>query len=165
MLLTRVGPVSLLLSSSLKLVSHSSPNFQSTPGAMVLSITYGIDVKSASDPFLNANLEASHATAAVLVPGRFLADVIPIRTCLCAQTMIHKHLTNPRAVRYIPDWFPGTGFKALAKEARDKFKISANGPFEHVKNAMKVRPRSIPRSDCVLNPSITTSPARRFPSL
>jgi len=58
-------------------------------------------------------------------------------------------------VRYIPDWFPGAGFKALANEARDKFKISVGGPFEYVKNAMKVRPRGSSSSDCVLNSSVT----------
>ena len=47
---------------------------------------------------------------------------------------------NPLIVRYVPDWFPGTGFKALAKEVRDKFSASVDGPLDYVKNAMKVRP-------------------------
>ena len=130
-----------------------------------MSITYGIDIKSIDDRFLNANLEAAHTIAAALVPGKFLVDIIPIRACLRAQTATEKHLTDPPTVRYIPDWFPGTGFKALAKETRDKFKIAINGPFEYVKNAMKVCPRnSSPKSDCVLNLSVTASPARVFPS-
>jgi len=65
-------------------------------------------------------------------------------------------------VRCIPDWFPGTGFKVLAKEARAKFDISIEGPLEYVKNAMKVSPRSVPRSESVLNLGVTTSPARAF---
>jgi len=117
------------------------------PGATTLSVTYGIDIKSTDDRFLKANLEASHAVAAMLVPGKFLADVIPIRACTCAKTVTYKHLTDPPIVRYILDWFPGTGFKALAKEARNKFNISIDGPFEYVKNAMKVSPQSDPR-DC-----------------
>ena len=44
-----------------------------------MSVTYGIDVKSTDDPFLRATIEASHALMTVLVPGEFLADVIPIR--------------------------------------------------------------------------------------
>ena len=75
-----------------------------------------------------------------MVPGNFLADTIPIRTCPSIQTVVHKPLTNLVIVQYVPDWFPGTGFKAVAKEGRDKFKISVNGPFDYVKNAMKVRP-------------------------
>ena len=134
-------------------------------GAIALSIAYGIDIKSADNRFLNASIEASHAIVAVMAPGKFLADVIPIRACLCVQTVVtNKHLTDPRIVRHVPDWFPGMEFKALAKEARDKFKISVDGPLEYVKNAMKVRPRSTPTSDCVLNPGVITSPAKGFHS-
>ena len=103
-----------------------------------MSIAYGIDIKSADDRFLDANLEAAHAVASVLVPGKFIADVFPIRECLRAQTATYKHLTNPLTVQYIPDWFPGAGFKVLARETRNKFKISVDGPFEYVKSAMKV---------------------------
>ena len=116
------------------------------PGAIILSIAYGIDVGSeVGDRFLNANLEAAHTIAAALVPGKFFVDIIPICAYLCAQTATYNHLTYPLTVQYIPDWFPGTGFKALAKEARDRFKIAINGPFEYVKDAMKVCPRSSPR--------------------
>ena len=45
---------------------------------------------------------------------------------------------TPRAVRYLPDWLPGTGFKALAKEVHDKYKLSRDGPMEYVKTAVKV---------------------------
>ena len=41
-------------------------------------------------------------------------------------------------VRYIPDWFPGTRYKVLAKEAREKLEKSIDDPLEHVKNAMEV---------------------------
>ena len=129
-----------------------------------MSITYGIDIKSADDRFLNASLEATHTIVAALVPGKFLVDVIPMCAWLCVQTVTYKHLTDPPTVRYIPDWFPGTRFKVLAKEAREKSKISVNGPFEHVKNAMKVCPRNSLRPHRFLNPSVTASPARGFPS-
>jgi len=72
----------------------------------------------------------------------WLVDVIPIRECLCTQTVTYKYLTYLLIVQYIPDWFPGMGFKVLAKEVREKFRISVEGPFEYVKNAMKVRPQS-----------------------
>ena len=130
-----------------------------------MSITYGIDVKSVDDPFLNASVEASHIIATVVTPGKFLVDTIPIRACLRIQTVVYKCLTNSSTVQYIPDWFPGTGFKAIAKEARDKFKISVDGPLEYVKNAMKVRPQSSPRSNRVSNPNIIfTSRVKGFPS-
>ena len=122
-----------------------------------MSIVYGIGVESPDDRFLSASLDAAHALAVMLIPGKFLADVIPIRVCLCVQTVIYKHLTDLLIVRHVPDRFPGTGFKTLAKETRDKFIISVDGPLEYVKNSMKVRPQSSPRSDRVLNPNVPTT--------
>ena len=151
MLHTRVGLVSRVLHSLFGLASHNS---HSTPGAIALSIAYGIDSDSADDRFLNANIEASYAVTAALVPGKWLVDVIPIRACLCTQIVTRKHLTYPLIVRHIPDWFPGMGFKVYAKEVREKFRMSVDGPLEYVKNAMKVRPRSNPTPDCVLNASL-----------
>ena len=46
----------------------------------MMSMTYGIDIESADNPFLNANLEATRGLTAALVPGKFLVDTIPIRT-------------------------------------------------------------------------------------
>ena len=129
-----------------------------------MSIAYGIDSKSADDRFLKANIEASHAVSATLVPGKWLVDVIPIRACVCTQTVTHKRLTHRSIVRHIPDWFPGMGFKVHAKEVREKFEVSVDGPMDYVKNAMKVRPHSPPTPDCALNISLTTSPARGFPN-
>ena len=141
-----------------------SPNSRSMPGAIALSIAYGIDSKSADDQFLRANIEASHAATAAMVPGKFLVDVIPIRGCLCAKIVTYKRLTYPLIVRYLPEWFPGMGFKVVAKEVREKFRTSIDGPMEYVKNAMKVCPQSSPRPYCVLNTSLTNSLARGFPS-
>jgi len=67
------------------------------PGATTLSVTYGIDIESVDNLFLRASLEASHAVAAMLVPGKFLADVIPIRAYTCAQMVTYKHMTDPNS--------------------------------------------------------------------
>jgi hypothetical protein len=100
-------------------------------------------VKSIDDPFLSASLDASRALTSAMVPGKFLVDAIPIRTCPCViQRVTCEQLTNPWTVRYLPDWFPGTGFKAIAQEARDKFKISLEGSMEYVKKMMKVSSQS-----------------------
>ena len=121
-------------------------NSRSTSGAVILSATYGIDVKSTDDPFLNANLEATHAITTAMIPGKFLVDTIPICVCLYSQMAFYKQLTTLWVVRYIPDWFPGTGFKAIAKAARDNYKISTNGPMKYAKDIMKVSLRSRPRT-------------------
>jgi hypothetical protein len=109
-----------------------------------LSVTYGIDVKSIDDQFLSASLEASDALESAVLPGKFLVDAIPIRACVCIVQRV-THLMDPWTVRYLPDWFPGTGFKAVAKEARDKYEIAVDGALEYVKNTMKVGSQSVPR--------------------
>ena len=154
---------SFLITSLHEPASHVFPKSRSTTGAIALSITYGIDVKYHDDRFLNANVAAGRALATALVPGKFLVDNIPIRACIRTRTVTYKHLMNHLIVRYVPDWFPGTGFRALTKEVHDKSKIAADGPFEFVKKAMKVRPRSNLRSDCVFNLRVATSLARGFP--
>ena len=128
-----------------------------------MSITYGIDVKSDDDQFLSASVDAGLALVAAMVPGKFLADTVPVCAYLCTRAVACKHLTNPSIVRYVPDWFPGAGFKALAKEVHDKSRIAAVGPFEYVKKAIQVRSQSSLRSDCVFNLRVTISPARGVP--
>ena len=43
-----------------------------------MSVTYGIDLKSADDPLLSAMFEASHALGIAPAPGKLLVDAIPI---------------------------------------------------------------------------------------
>ena len=47
-------------------------------GALIMSVTYGFDIKSANDPFFSAITDANHALSTILVPGRFLVDVLSI---------------------------------------------------------------------------------------
>ena len=54
------------------------------------------------------------------------------------------------------------GFKVLAKEVREKFKASVEGPLEYVKNSMKVRLQSSPAPDYVFSINLIISPARGF---
>jgi len=92
---TRVRFVSRLLPSSPKPASHASPNPQSMPGAIIISIAYGIDIKSADDKFLSASLEAIRVIGVATTPGNFLVDVIPARECLCAQTVTPQAPDRP----------------------------------------------------------------------
>ena len=41
-------------------------------------------------------------------------------------------------VKYVPEWFPGAGFKAFARVARKNLDDSINPPFQHVKKSLKV---------------------------
>jgi hypothetical protein len=42
-------------------------------------------------------------------------------------------------VKYIPEWFPGAGFKMKAKEWKKVVTATVNMPFQHVKDAMVSR--------------------------
>jgi hypothetical protein len=53
------------------------PGF-STTGALIMSLTYGLDIKSHEDPFLTAAERALHKIEEVAVPGVFLVNTFPI---------------------------------------------------------------------------------------
>ena len=49
------------------------------------------------------------------------------------------YIVRPLAVKYVPEWFPGAGFKRFAKTAKIHIDDLANLPFQHVKESLKVR--------------------------
>lgn len=79
---------------------------------------YGIRVSGLEDPYLQT---AEKAMASLNEPGRpgaFLVDTIP-------------------ALKYVPSWFPGAGFKKKAAEWKGYAVALKNLPFNHVKDQMK----------------------------
>jgi hypothetical protein len=42
------------------------------------------------------------------------------------------------AVRYLPSWFPGAGFKRYAVEWKELIEAFVNEPFEHCKETMVI---------------------------
>ncbi|KAF9072507.1 cytochrome P450 [Rhodocollybia butyracea] len=63
----------------------------------ILGIAYGIDVVEENDPYVDAAERALESLGLGIAPGAFLVESIP-------------------AMKYIPEWFPGAGFKRKAKE-------------------------------------------------
>lgn len=63
---------------------------------MALSLAYGLDIREDNDPYLNLSEEAVKSIGEAAVPGAFLVDVIP-------------------ALKYVPEFFPGAGFKKKAR--------------------------------------------------
>lgn len=41
-------------------------------------------------------------------------------------------------MRYVPSWFPGAGFKQFAKTGEKLFAVAVDGPFDFVKESLKV---------------------------
>ena len=54
--------------------------FPSVTGALIMEITYGLDIKSHEDKFLQTAEHASEYINRVMVPGAFLVDTFPIRS-------------------------------------------------------------------------------------
>ena len=52
----------------------------SVTGALIIEITYGLDIKSHEDKFLQAAEHAMEYAARIMVPGAFLVDTFPIRS-------------------------------------------------------------------------------------
>ncbi|KAJ7110411.1 cytochrome P450 [Mycena epipterygia] len=86
-------------------------------GEIIISVAYGFDVLPVNDPYLAVAEQAVHIGQQVAIPGRFLVDSIPL-------------------LKHIPDWFPGAGFKRLAKEGREVGRALVNKPFAEVKRQL-----------------------------
>ncbi|KAJ7454671.1 cytochrome P450 [Mycena latifolia] len=93
-------------------------HFQHVVSAAIMSIAYGLDVRPSDDPYLNAAQAAVRAMSMAGVPGRFLVDIIP-------------------ALKYIPSWFPGAGFKRKAAEWNKLVKHMVDRPFMDAKRAVQ----------------------------
>ncbi|KAJ7146878.1 cytochrome P450 [Mycena epipterygia] len=83
-------------------------------GEIIMSVAYGIDVLPLNDPYIILAEQAVAAGVQAAVPGRFLVDSIPL-------------------LKYVPDWFPGAGFKRLAKEWKKVGRALEDVPFAEAK--------------------------------
>ncbi|KAJ7142248.1 cytochrome P450 [Mycena epipterygia] len=86
-------------------------------GEIIISVAYGIDVLPVNDPYIAVAEKAVHAGEQAAVPGRFLVDSIPL-------------------LKYVPDWFPGAGFKQKGKEWKQLGREFEELPFAEVKRQL-----------------------------
>ncbi|KAG2077743.1 cytochrome P450 [Suillus decipiens] len=88
-----------------------------TAAAVILRISYGYEVKENKDPLVELADRAMSQWSRVGVPGAFVADVVPFLV-------------------KIPEWFPGAGFKRLAREWHVTLEEMASAPYKFVMNQM-----------------------------
>ncbi|KAJ6550242.1 cytochrome P450 [Mycena capillaripes] len=84
------------------------------PGALIMNVTYGIEVRSSNDPYIKIAEEAMHGLSLACIPGAFLVDIFP-------------------ALKYLPSWFPGADFKRKALRWRKVTRELAEVPFAEAK--------------------------------
>ncbi|KAM5530954.1 hypothetical protein V8D89_015399 [Ganoderma adspersum] len=86
-------------------------------GSIIAKIVYGYTSKGSGDHIIQVVNKAMEDLSVILTPGAYLADVFPI---LC----------------YIPEWFPGAGWKKLVSEQRKTFLATVNLPNVWVREQM-----------------------------
>ncbi|EIM85529.1 cytochrome P450 [Stereum hirsutum FP-91666 SS1] len=86
-------------------------------GAIILRISHGYPVKDNEDPFItNADIAVDQFSKSAK-PGAFLVDFISW-------------------LKYVPEWFPGTQWKQVAKAWKKDLSTMADEPHDFVKNQM-----------------------------
>ncbi|KAG2108532.1 cytochrome P450 [Suillus discolor] len=88
-----------------------------TTGAVILRISHGYEAKENDDPFVDLAERVLDQWSRVTAPGAFMADVVPF--------LVH-----------VPEWFPGAGFKRLAREWHDNLEEFVCAPHKFVVDQM-----------------------------
>ncbi|KAF8995026.1 cytochrome P450 [Cyathus striatus] len=90
---------------------------QHTTGAFALALGYGIRTKPINDPHVEFSKKTLGEALKVGTPGNFLVDIIP-------------------ALKYVPEWMPGAGFKRQARIWYAQAKEFRNRPYEEGMRAL-----------------------------
>ncbi|EKM54974.1 uncharacterized protein PHACADRAFT_142793 [Phanerochaete carnosa HHB-10118-sp] len=102
-------------------------HIKSFSGRQILHITYGLDIQDHDDPYIAAAERGGQIASACMIPGSYLVDLVPI-------------------LKYVPEWFPGAGFKRQAREWRKEVEHTINAPFAAIKTRGDLTP------DCAAKP-------------
>ncbi|KAF8507777.1 cytochrome P450 [Gautieria morchelliformis] len=98
-------------------------------GAIIMELVYAIKVRDKGDPYIETAEKAMSHLGTAAIPGAFLVDVLPL-------------------LKYVPEWFPGAGFRKTARQWREDITKMNVVPFEAVKKALDAG---------TANPSFTSS--------
>lgn len=79
---------------------------------------YGVKIAEENDPYITMGNTVMEGFIECSVPGTFLIDMIP-------------------ALKYAPDWFPGTGWKKVARYYKEKAFRAKQEPWDNVLEKMK----------------------------
>ena len=99
----------------------------------MLDIRYGHSVSSVNDARIQKIDEAIGGILGTGNPGSMLVDFFPIRTCLGYFIHFASHVTpTGLAVKHIPAWMPGAGWKRTAQRLRPAIDAMNIDPFREV---------------------------------
>jgi hypothetical protein len=92
---------------------------------------YVVDPRPGQDPLVRLVATAVDQFSESTVPGRYLVDIVPI--CKHLLSLSHHESLTCSAVKYVPAWFPGAGFKKTATEWRKKRIEVCEVPYQMVR--------------------------------
>ena len=99
----------------------------------ILLVAYGYQIKSPDDGFLKTADKSLHDFSVATTPGTFLVEFFPICTS-CSS--FYCCLPELPTVKYVPEWFPGAGWKKTIASFKANYEASAAEPFDFVKREM-----------------------------
>ncbi|KAF9461394.1 cytochrome P450 [Collybia nuda] len=88
-----------------------------TAGAIILRISHGYETRENNDPFVELADTATEQFSLSTAPGGFMIDLVP-------------------ALRHVPSWFPGAGFKKIAASWSATLVEMVEQPHNFVKQQM-----------------------------
>ena len=100
--------------------------------AVILKVAYGYQITSNDDPLVHLLEKTFPLMASITTPGKYLVEFLPIRMYFPIYSC-KVWFTIHSTVRFIPDWFPGAGFKRRAKEVGRETSIIERVPFDWAK--------------------------------
>lgn len=102
-----------------------------------MKIAYGYPVTSDDDHFVEIAEESMRVGSLAGAPGKWLVDSLPWRkSSSSALCWIYTYLIWFLLVRFLPDWFPGAGFKRQAKQWCDQLYNQSLEPHDYVKQQL-----------------------------
>lgn len=103
-------------------------------GSTTLDIVYAIDPMPEHDPILEAAEEGVECLSEIVNAGSYLVDSVPIRKNSAPVSASAGGLSDLlKTVKYLPEWFPGAGFKRQAAHWKEKVDALHLRPFEVAK--------------------------------
>ncbi|KAG2033225.1 cytochrome P450 [Suillus americanus] len=88
-----------------------------TAGAIILRISHGYEVKENNDPFVDLADHVINNGSQAAAPGAYVVDILPF-------------------LAKVPAWFPGAGFKRIARKWRETLEEMVSAPHNLVKDQM-----------------------------
>ncbi|CAA7266287.1 unnamed protein product [Cyclocybe aegerita] len=120
---------------------HLADHVRRTAGAIILRISHGYEIQENKDPFVTLADEATEQFSLSTAPGGFLVNLIP-------------------ALRHVPGWVPGAGFKKTAASWAKTLAMMADGPHEWVKEQMKLGTAEVSFTSRLLGEESDLTPER-----